>query len=171
VEPGPDDHLVVFHDREPQIQDALELWAGTALLRDERLILITTRERWDACRRRLESKGFDPGGADRRGRIRFNDARRLAERLLAQGIPDRTAFRKLAAELVGEPGGPPARLYGDAVDLLAAAGRLEDAFRLEAHWGDFVREHPIPVCCGYALAHVGGAERRGRLEALHSAAI
>jgi hypothetical protein len=42
-------------------------------------------------------------------------------------------------------------LYGEMVNELWQAGHAELAVRLEEHWNDLLRRHPLSLFCGYTL--------------------
>jgi signal transduction histidine kinase len=50
-----------------------------------------------------------------------------------------------------------ARVYGELVDLFAAAGDRDGALELERWWHRQLAQHPIELRCGYEVASFGGS--------------
>lgn len=58
------------------------------------------------------------------------------------------------------------RVFGEAVGMLTAAGRFDEALELEEFWNRIMTRHELALFCAYPLAHFRTALERAKLETI-----
>jgi len=162
VEPVSRDHFVQVYRDDRVLIEAVSLFTGAALGRNEAVILVATRQHAQAVEQRLEDDGFDVKTLKSWGQLDSRDAEEVLSRFMVEGTPDEALFKAAMRELVGSVKGSRrfrnVRVYGEMVDLLWPEN-LPAAARLEELWNDVIEEHSISLFCAYCLDAKGSEER------------
>ena len=162
VEPMARDHFVQVYREERVLIEAVSLFAGAALGRNEAVILVATREHGDAVEESLGRDGFDVDTLKHWGQISILDAQEVLSRFMVDGHPDEARFKTVIRELIGSIKSArrfrDVRVYGEMVNLLWS-DNLPAAARLEELWNDVIEEHSISLFCAYCLDGKGAPDR------------
>jgi hypothetical protein len=154
VEPIARDHFVQVYRDERVLIEAISLFAGAALGRNEAVVLVATREHGAAVEECLDRDGFDVATLKAWGQIQVLDAQEVLSRFMVDGRPDETRFKAVSRELIGEVKSArrfrEVRVYGEMVNLLWS-DNLPAAARLEELWNEVIEEHAISLFCAYCL--------------------
>jgi hypothetical protein len=156
------DHLVQVYRDERVLIDAISLYAGAALGRNEAVILVATSEHGQAVEERLSEDGFDVAATKAWGQLSVVDAEEVLSRFMVDGRPDEARFKAVIRELVEAARASgrfrDVRVYGEMVNLLWT-DNVPAAARLEELWNDVIAEHAISLFCAYCLDAGGQMER------------
>ena len=154
ADPMPRDHFVQVYRDERVLIEAISLFAGASLGRNEAVIIVATETHRLAVERCLEDDGFDVPAMKGWGQLTILDAEELLSRFMIDGAPDETRFKALIAEIVASVRASrrfrDVRVYGEMVNLLWS-DNLPAATRLEELWNDVLEEHAISLFCAYCL--------------------
>ncbi len=164
-------HLVQFYDSDVVLAECVAAFLSPSLLRGAAAVVVATGHHRPSIERELVWSGVDLAAASAAGRYVALDAAETLERLLEAGAPDPSRFRRVVGGMVGGVvrAGGTARIYGEMVALLQAAGDSAGALALEDLWNDLEAEHDFELLCGYpkssfvsgdASAHVHGVYDR-----------
>ena len=76
---------------------------------------------------------------------------------MVDGAPDPTRFAEVIGGVIARAsnGRPRARIFGEMVALLAVAGNLDGALRLEALWNDLQATYSFSLLCAYPMHRLG----------------
>lgn len=162
VAPLPRDHFVHVYCDDRVLIEAISLFAGAALGRNEAVIMVATRQHGEAVEQRLDDDGFDVTTLKSWGQLSVRDAEEVLSRFMVDGMPDEARFKAVIGELVGSVRASGrfgnVRVYGEMVNLLWSEN-LPAAARVEELWNDVIEEHSISLFCAYCL-DAGGRRQR-----------
>lgn len=116
--------------------------------------LLLTGAHWTEIVRRLTAAGIDVAAARARRQLAVCEAPETLNRLMVDGMPDRTAMGSTilgVLDSVREAGYRNVRAFGEMVDLLNRRGNLTAAIRLEELWNELLDEQRIALRCAYAV--------------------
>src|SRR6266481_4234461 len=99
---APRDHIVQLYQDQDFLNRAVCRFAGAALANGEGIILVPTRDHWNAFRPRLEAQGVDVEAARTRGQLTVVDADELLPQFMREGMPDSPLFLGLAGNVIGQ---------------------------------------------------------------------
>jgi DcmR-like sensory protein len=172
AEPVNRDHFVQVYKDERVLVEAVSLFAGAAIGRNEAVVLVATREHDEAVEECLSRDGYDVASLKAWGQLTLLDAQEVLSRFMVDGTPDEAQFKTVIRELIGSARGGrfrDVRVYGEMVNLLWTQN-LPAAQRLEELWNDVIEEHSISLFCAYCLGAAGQPERvfPPDLRALHT---
>lgn len=173
VEPVSRDHYVQVYRDDRVLLEAVSLYAGAALGRNEAVLLVATREHGAGVEERLDRDGFDVPILKSWGQLTILDAEEVLSRFMVDGSPDEARFKSVIRDLISATRASgrfrDVRVYGEMVNLLWAQN-LPAATRLEELWNDVIEEHSISLFCAYCLDAGGQPERvfPPDLRALHT---
>jgi hypothetical protein len=176
VEPMAHDHFVQVYREERVLIEAVSLFAGAALGRNEAVVLVATREHGNSVEESLARDGFDVETLKHWGQISILDAEEVLSRFMVDGHPDEARFKTVIRELIGSIKSArrfrDVRVYGEMVNLLWS-DNLPAAARLEELWNDVIEEHSISLFCAYCLDGKGAPDRvfPAHLRGLHTHCI
>jgi len=161
-------HWVEFYEEDADLSPPLTQFARTAIERGDGLILIATPEH-----RRVAQSGLAVPLLDaerERGRYRELDARAAVESFSRGKVLDEALFSDLVSNEVAAARRASAsgevRVFGEAVGVLTAAGRFDDAIELEQYWNRLMTRHELALYCAYPLRHFPTALHRAELESI-----
>jgi DcmR-like sensory protein len=173
AEPVSRDHFVQVYRDERVLVEAVALFAGAALGRNEAVVLVATREHGQAVEQGLTEDGFDVAQLKSWAQLTILDAQEVLSRFMVDGSPDEARFKAVIRDLVGSTKAMrrfrEVRVYGEMVNLLWSEN-LPAARRLEELWNDVIEEHSIALFCAYCLDAAGQRDRvfPPDLRALHT---
>lgn len=164
--PNTAEHVVLFYDQDDECLGKATEFVRDGRSRGERVLLLTSPDRWQLVRDRL-AENADVDAAIQSRDLVLIDACELADRIMAAGRVDRDLARDLLANAAGD-GGRPFRVFGDLVSLLASRGRIDAAIEFEALGHELAHETGSPVLCAYDLRQLGdGAGTMSRIRRVH----
>ena len=172
AEPVNRDHFVQVYKDERVLVEAVSLFAGAAIGRNEAVVLVATHEHDEAVEECLTRDGYDVASLKAWGQLTLLDAEEVLSRFMVDGAPDEARFKTVIRELIGSARGGrfrDVRVYGEMVNLLWTEN-LPAAQRLEELWNEVIEEHSISLFCAYCLSAAGKPERvfPPDLRALHT---
>jgi signal transduction histidine kinase len=152
---GPAAHVVQFYDDEDRLGNSVAQFIGAGLAAGEPVCVIATDAHRQDLDARLRSQSHDIDGARSTGQLAWLDARETLSRFMVSGMPDRGLFENVVGGVIEriKPGRPTdcVRAYGEMVDLLWREGNKQAALRLEEHWNELARRHPLNLLCTYVM--------------------
>ena len=153
-------HSVQFYESDETFCTGIATFVGEGLVRGESVLAITTREHWKRVVEHLQSADASVERARQAGRLLWVDAQHTISMAITDGRLDIDLLSRtlegLMASCTGSARGGPVRVCGEMVNLLWRAGHQSEAVRLETTCNDYLRDHPIPVFCGYSLDNFDG---------------
>jgi signal transduction histidine kinase len=153
VAPAPRLHAVQFYEEESFLLDTVGKFLGAGLAAGDRISVIATRKHTEGFLARLDTDDVEQARAS--GRITILDAEVTLKRLMVDGLPDRSRFRDILAEVMPSESTDtpkaPLRAYGEMVDLLAKSGNVLAAIRLEEFWHEVLQENAFSMLCSYGM--------------------
>jgi CheY-like chemotaxis protein len=164
------EHLVLFYEHDDECLGKATAFVREGRSRGERVLLLTSPDRWRLVRERLAGDGHDVDGAVRTREIVVVDAATLAERVTGADHVDRGLARELLRHAAGDTGRP-FRVFGDLVSLLAARGRIDAAIEFEALGHELAHEAGSPVLCAYDLRHLDAGAGVSRIREVHDRVV
>ena len=142
-------HVVTLFDSEASRADAIARFVLEGLAKNEPVAVLATGTHWEAVVRAAgEGAALISWGLNE-GTLAFLDAEVLLYDISRGGVPDRALFGRAIGQLQRSLPPGRVRIYGEAVDLLAARGDLDSALRLEQLWNELLDREPITLLCGY----------------------
>ena len=172
ADPMPGDHFVQVYRDERVLIEAISLFAGAALGRNEAVIIVATEGHREAVERRLDGDGFDVPVLKGWGQLTILDAAEMLSRFMVDGSPDETRFKAVIAQVVASVKASrrfrDVRVYGEMVNLLWRENHPATR-RLEELWNEAIECHEVSLLCGYRVdvGETDGTFPRD-LRALHS---
>ena len=155
-------HRVQFYEDESFLARVVAGFLATGLEAGQPAVVIATEPHCRAFRQNLDAAGVNTDAAVVSGRLRFLDAYDVLAACMPDGAPDASAFRNTIGGSIDEllKGGPvgPIRTYGEMVDLLWKAGRINDAIRLEEFWNDLAADYEFSLLCAYEMQDFTSAD-------------
>lgn len=157
VDPHPCGHIVYPYTDRNLLAQAVGLYAGAGLRKDEAVILVTRQDNYPAITAGLWSQGFDLQALERSGRLTCRIAEKMLPIFMVDGMPDETKFKGIAEGWIhrarasfgnDEPGN--VRAFGEMVCVLWGTNRPA-ASRLEELWGELITAHSFSLMCSYEL--------------------
>ena len=96
----PRDHFAQVYRDDRALIEAVSLFTGAALGRNEAVILVATRAHATAIEQRLEDDGFDVPALKGWGQLASLDAEELLSRFMVEGAPDEARFKAAMRQLI-----------------------------------------------------------------------
>jgi len=161
-------HWVEFYEDDADLCPPLTQFVRAGVERGDGILLIATPEHRRAVQAGLTAPLLD--AAQERGSYRELDARAAVESFSQGKVLDETLFsdlvaREVAAARRASTSGE-VRVFGEAVGVLTAAGRFDDAIELEHYWNRLMTRHELTLYCAYPLRHFPSALHRAELETI-----
>jgi PAS domain S-box-containing protein len=151
------EHSVQLYVDDCRLVNVISKYIGRALATGERGVVVATANHRDALSQQLCTQGFDLESLTREGLYMTFDAADTLNLFMANGHIDDQLFYTGAQTLLEQINQPskrvPTRTYvfGEAVALLWAAGKPEDAIRFETLWNRVVNGQPVSTLCAYPI--------------------
>ncbi len=144
-------HLVHFYATPEGLAESLCGFFAQPLKRGETVIVVMKPEHRRALDAALRQTGVDLAAEIRSGRYLALDVDETLETLLEDGQPSQELFDRYARPLVldAKRRTGQVHVYGELVSTLVGRGDIVAGMLLEDMWGEFLREAPFPLVCGY----------------------
>jgi len=161
-------HWVAFYEEDAALRSSLTDFVRDGVDRGDGIILLATREHRGAVSAELGAALLDD--LRHRGSYREIDAEDTID-CISQGHALKEAlFSNLVSTEVARArrssSSGDVRVFGEAVGVLTAAGRFDDAIELEEFWNRLMTRDELALFCSYPLAHFPTAVHRAKLEAI-----
>ena len=155
-------HAVLFYDRDRFLLDEIVNFMLPQLAAAGRGVIVATPEHRAGIEMGLAAAGIDIGRAAAEQRLLTLDAAETLARFMTGLTPDPAKFRAVVDEVLRGSQGQ-ARIFGEMVALLVAAGNPEAAVELEGLWSVVQAEYGFSLLCAYPMAGMSGAALAPRL--------
>ena len=166
------EHFVQFFDADDSRAQSVAAYLARGYFARQPILVVAHRRHWIEISQQLQACGVPVQPAVAAGRLVVRDAAETLRRITRNGSPDAAAFEAVVGgALAALSHGQPVCVYGEMVDMLAQAGDLSDAIKLERLWNGLATRVPFSLMCGYSAAHfVLASTHRALLEicATHS---
>jgi hypothetical protein len=157
---GPRDHIVQLYQDQQFLNRAVCRFAASAIANGEGVILVPTKEHWDAFRPRMEAEGVDTRAAQASGQLTVVDADELLPQFMRDAMPDAPVFLGLAADVIAQARGgghyPKVRWWGEMVNVLWERGDVAASMDLEDQFDRLAHEHEIAIFCSFVMDNFDG---------------
>jgi len=154
------DHIVQLYQDQGFLNRAVCRFAAATIANGEALILVPTREHWNAFRPRLEAEGVDVDNAQRSGQLTIVDSDELLPRFMRKGMPDGPLFLGLAADVITKSRAhdryPKVRWWGEMVNVLWERGDVAASMNLEDLFDNLAHEQNIAIFCSFLMDNFDG---------------
>jgi hypothetical protein len=147
-------HVCQFDCDSDPLPESIALFAAGGLQRGDAVVLVAPSEQNATVLALLERDAIDIRAACASGQLRVMSSRDKLAECSRAGQPD---LECLKGAIDGLLEGIPAewrkriRVYGEMVNELWQGGHAALAVRLEEHWNELARRHPLSLFCGYTL--------------------
>jgi len=151
-------HEVLFYSDESVLLDTVTRFIAAALKADNAAIVLATRSHRESLLQRLETGGVDTDSALQKGTYISLDAADTLSTIMVNGLPDPALFFTgiggfiEAATKAAKSEQPQVVVFGEAVALLQAEGRVDAAIRFEQLGNDLAKTHEVNILCAYPLS-------------------
>jgi len=166
-------HAVQFYETDRFLCDEVARFVCEGLRAGESVIVVTTRLHREAIESKLKQQArFEDSQPAGGARLIWRDADETLSALLVNGWPDAARCENVLGALVDEAsdsGKVPARVFGEMVAVLCAAGNPEAALHLEQLWNELARHHAFSRLCAYPMRVFAGEEGRQAFHAICAA--
>ena len=144
-------HLVHFYATPEGLAQSLCGFFALPLKRGETVIVVMKPGHRRALDAALRQAGVDLAAEIRSGRYLSLDVDETLETLLDDGQASQELFDRHARPLVldAKRRTGQVHVYGELVSTLVGRGDVVAGMQLEDMWGEFLREVPFPLVCGY----------------------
>ena len=165
---GSTDHIAQTYQDESFLLEAVGHYVRAGLQRGEGVVLIVRKARWSALVIQLEALGAHLPAAVERGQIACYDADEMLVALMKDGIPDGSACRQMAGNVIDgmRRRYSRTRVFSEFVDILWRENRCDAAVEMERLWGELARAGPFALLCGYRVDPMSRAVYGGPFEAV-----
>jgi signal transduction histidine kinase len=166
-------HAVQFYETDRFLCDEVARFVCEGLRAGESVIVVTTRLHREAIESKLKQQArFEDSQPAGGARLIWRDADETLSALLVNGWPDAARCENVLGALVDEAsdsGKVPARVFGEMVAVLCAAGNPEAALHLEQLWNELARHHAFSRLCAYPMRVFAGEDGRQAFHAICAA--
>ena len=152
---GTHSHGVQVYEDAADLADSVASYVAAGFERDQPAVLVATPDHVSLFAERLGSRGWPIEKAEAAGLLVVADAEEALAEIAPSGTLDRGRFEDAVGDLLDRvtsgPDAPPARVFGEMVDLLSRRGDGDTADELERLWNELARSRPFSLLCGYRL--------------------
>jgi hypothetical protein len=161
-------HIVQLFDTPESLARTVAGFLNEGYHAGESLLVVATAEHWSLLAQELDRLGCRTEPALREGQLVVLDAAETLRQLMKGRAPDFARFLHVVGSLVRRLGARDrrVRIYGEMVDLLAAAGDYDAAQQLEELWNDLAVHQSFTLFCGYSSVHFGDQRTAEALRAI-----
>jgi PAS domain S-box-containing protein len=151
------EHHVQLYVDDRHLINVLCRYIGRALATGERGVVVATPNHRDKLSQQLLTHGFDLESLTRQGQYMTFDAADTLNSFMAGGHIDEQLFHEGAQAILerinqfSKKAVSRTCVFGEAVALLWAAGKPEDALRFENLWNRAVNGQPFSTLCAYPM--------------------
>jgi DNA-binding NarL/FixJ family response regulator len=164
LEKAPHRHEVLFYSDDTVLLDRVTHFIAVALKAGGAAIVLATKSHRDSLIQRLSAGGVDTDGALERGTYVSLDAADTLSTIMVNDLPDPVRFFAgiggfiEAAARAAKSEEPLVVMFGEAVALLQAEGKVGAAIRFEQLGNDLPKTHKVDILCAYSLSSFHGKE-------------
>jgi len=157
-EKAPHRHEVLFYSDDTVLLDRVTRFIAAALKAGNAAIVLATKSHRDSLLQRLKAEGVDTEGALQQGTYVPLDADDALSAIMVNDMPDPVRFFGgiggfiEAAAKAAKSEQPRVVVFGEAVALLQAEGKVDAAIRFEQLGNDLVKTHEVDILCAYPLS-------------------
>jgi hypothetical protein len=158
-------HSVQLFDQPDSLAQTVAAFLLEGWQPGDTLLVVATGAHWAAIRERLGAAGLPVADAIDSRRLIVRDAREAIAAFRRHERIDPVRFHGTIGQLVRSlvARGPRLRIFGEMVDVLAAAGHFGCAEQLEALWNGLAARRPFMLMCGYSAVTFGDPLSAGAL--------
>lgn len=161
-------HTARFFDNKAAMATAVADYLHAGWLAGETLLIVVTASHWTGIQQQLIAIGVPVAQAMASGQLIVRDAWLTLGGLQWRQQLDPLRFEVGVGQLIRSLSerGRPLRIFGEMVDLLAAAGDFACAEQLEQLWNGLAPRHSFQLLCGYTSATFEHPRTHGALRRL-----
>ena len=158
---GPRDHFVQVYEACDALISSVASYIGAGLGAGDAAIVIASKEYREALDLRLLTHGFSVAALKTRGQYMTFDAAEMLAKLTVSGRIDDLRFREVVRPIIQSAldSKRRVRVFGEAVALLCASGKVDDAIKLEELWNDLRKSLSFSLFCAYPMHLFRGCDR------------
>lgn len=147
------DHLVQFYRHDSHLADVVSNFAAPALMNNEGVIIIATKEHLDRFERNLQGHYLNTSFMKLTKQLVLLDAHEMLGQFMQYGLPDSGKFMSTVGQLIKDMKGqyPSIKAYGEMVNVLWGTGNLEGTLELERLWNELQKDFGFSLLCAYSL--------------------
>jgi len=151
-------HEVLFYSNDSVLLDGLTRFIAAALKGGNAAIVLATQSHRDGLLQRLKTECVDIDGALQQGVLISLDARETLSTIMVNGMPDSLRFFRGIGSLIetaskaARAAQPEVAVFGEAVALLQAEGKVDAAIRFEQLGNFLAKTHEVNILCAYPLS-------------------
>ena len=162
------DHALQLFDTDETLAEGVASFLERGAREGDALLVVSRSDRWAAIAKRLAGTGVELEALGRSSRLTVRDAQATLDLFVTRGRPDARRFTETVGALVRSVAAPGLRLrvYGEMVDVLAAAGNHRGAELLEALWNRLAETEPFKLFCGYSASSFKDVRHQSWLRAI-----
>jgi hypothetical protein len=169
VEKAPHHHEVLFYSDDAVFLDSVTGYIAAVLRAGNAAIVLATKSHRDSLLQRLKAVGVDTDGALRQGTYISLDAADTLSTIMVNGLPDPVRFFGGIGGLIETAANaakseqPQVFVFGEAVTLLQAEGRVDAAIRFEQLGNHLAKSHQVDILCTYPFRSRRGCDVQHKL--------
>ena len=158
AEKTPHSHEVLFYSDDAILLVNVTRFIAAALRAGNAAIVLATKSHRDSLLQRLKAEGVDTDAALQQGSYISLDATDALSAIMVNGLPDPVRFFERiggfieAAASAAKSEEPRVVMFGGAVALLHAEGKVDAAIRFEQLGNDLPKTHKVDILCAYSLS-------------------
>ncbi|HEX7282157.1 MAG TPA: MEDS domain-containing protein [Vicinamibacterales bacterium] len=161
------EHHVQLFDSSKSLADTVSHFLISGLERGENAIIVATPEHRELLSRRLDEAGWNVRRLINTNRMFVADAVQTLDKFMRRDMASPVAFDEVVGTIVQRiANGKRVWIYGEMVDVLAAAGNYRGARQLEDLWNLLSLRECFSLFCGYASGHFGDPRTAAALQAI-----
>lgn len=144
-------HAVHFYGSDSELARTVGAYLAEGLGEDGAALVIATGPHIEAIEQELTFLGIDVPEARMSRALTVLDAQETLSGLTIDGKLNREAFQRIVGSVLREAGADdrPVRAYGEMVDLLWQAGKIDQTIELERVWNELVEQLRFSLLCAY----------------------
>jgi PAS domain S-box-containing protein len=152
-----DEHTVQLYTDDRHLIDVLAQYVRSALENEHCALIVATDSHRSALRNRLASDGLDLENLIAQRRCVMLDAAETLDRFMVEGHVEKHGFYLTVGGIFRQIRGFSCNtdsrifVFGEMVALLWAAGKCEEAIRLENFWNELALSYRFTLLCAYPI--------------------
>ncbi len=146
-------HEAQFYSDDASFLVSLTRFVETALVAGSKVIVIATESHRNGLLLGLQARAVDIVVADEQERFVLMDATEVLSTFMEDAGPNRERFLSTISPLIrcAEDKHKRVVVFGEAVGVLCAEGRVEAAIELEQLWNELIQTHSFHLRCAYLM--------------------
>ena len=153
-QPAPTDHILQLYKDHRFLAEAVSVFIGSGMSSGEGAIVVAVPDHWKTLAPLLSGQGIDVPAAQERGQLAVLDAAETLPGFMKEGTPDAKIFRQTAIGVINQvraAGFAKVRWWGEMVNLLWEAGKVDAFVRLEELFTEVGRDYSVSVFCSVSM--------------------